>query len=177
MCATRVRVYAPEMSAILQHLYSYVPIFVTYISCASTRHYLILFDCWHPMHKLLFLHSLRVHLNTRCGYQVSILCCMPTCARSCGEQPLVGPQNGTCLFQHMYYLSGCLKVARCSGSCRVQEKQLQGSKGQPSSSAVDPDLVRDLVEGQVSLAAALRSAINPSPALTSLHCCSCMLLV
>ena len=54
---------------------------------------------------------------------------------------------------------------------------MQGSKGQPSSSAVDPELVRDLVEGQVSLAAALRSAINPSPALASLYCCSCMLLV
>ena len=62
-------------------------------------------------------------------------------------------------------------------SCRVQEKQVQGSKGQPSSSAVDPDLVRDLVDGQVSLAAALRSAMNPSPALASQHCCSCMLLV
>ncbi len=44
-------------------------------------------------------------------------------------------------------------------SCRLQEKQVQGSKGQLSSSAVDPDLVRDLVEGQVSLAAALRSPL------------------
>ncbi len=115
-------------------------------------------------------------------------CACPTCvllslvqksqeAPSCGKQPLAGPQNGTCLFQHVYYLSGCLKVAWCSASCRVQERQVQGSKGQPSSSAVDPDLVRDLVEGQVSLAAALRYAVNPSLALVSLHCCSCMLLL
>ena len=54
---------------------------------------------------------------------------------------------------------------------------MQGSKGQPFSSAVDPDLVRDLVEGQVSLAAALRSAIDPSPALAALWCYSCMLLL
>ncbi|DBB03226.1 TPA: hypothetical protein ACH3X1_013287 [Trebouxia sp. C0004] len=50
------------------------------------------------------------------------------------------------------------KLAAAQQTCRVQEKHLQGSKGQPSSSAVDPDLVRDLVEGQVRLAAALRRA-------------------
>ena len=54
---------------------------------------------------------------------------------------------------------------------------MQGSKGQPFSSAVDPDLVRDLVEGQVSLAAALRSAIAPSPALAALCYYSCMLVL
>ena len=87
---------------------------------------------------------------------------MPTCAPSCGEQPAVGPQNGMCLFT-MY--------VTCA-SCRVLEKQVQGSKGQPSSNALDPDLVRDLVDGQVSLAAALRSAINPSHHyIASAACC------
>ncbi|KAA6420754.1 MAG: hypothetical protein FRX49_09331 [Trebouxia sp. A1-2] len=50
------------------------------------------------------------------------------------------------------------QLAAAQQTCRVLEKQVQGSKGQPSSNALDPDLVRDLVDGQVSLAAALRRA-------------------
>ena len=40
--------------------------------------------------------------------------------------------------------------------CRIQGRALQGNQEQPHRAAVDEDLVKDLVEGQVSLAAALR---------------------
>lgn len=52
--------------------------------------------------------------------------------------------------------------------CRIQGKELQGSQQQPHRGAVDPDLVKDLVEGQVSLAAALRQAVC--------YCLPCKLL-
>ena len=57
--------------------------------------------------------------------------------------------------------------------CRIQGRALQGSQEQPHRAAVDEGLVKDLVEGQVSLAAALRQDhILPCQLLFAacLHC-------
>ena len=46
---------------------------------------------------------------------------------------------------------------------------MQGSLELPHRAALDSELVKDLVEGRVSLAAALRQALTPVPAFQAIH--------
>lgn len=81
--------------------------------------------------------------------------------------------SGSCCSGADWELSVPRCIHPCLATCRIQGRALQGSQEQPHRAAVDQDLVKDLVEGQVSLAAALRQARN----LLTLSCPRCPITV
>ena len=124
--------------------------------------------CWCTMHDNLFVQPAMY-------VTVTDLPCM--CQHiHIGHEGMHSHQSALCMVEDAQVLIESKSVKRCISPCfsmrRIQGKALQGSQEQPHRAAVDQELVKDLVEGQVSLAAALRQECI-SPPFPAFQACLC----